>query len=198
MNANIRGNDLHFDQAGKGPAIIVLHDDPGRQQALLDDCAPLAASHFKVTVVLTPPADHGCAPVVTLMKHLGIGRAVVIAIGRANYTLVDLMERHPERVVAASFVAGEALARELSEIASNPRSRAMLRSGACQSVARVLAGTRRGMSASDALRTWAARLVDGCRSGIRNCSALLPRLELPGVIHLDDDEEEEAFASETF
>lgn len=196
MTTHIQGNDLRFDQAGTGPTILFLHDDPTKQEALLKDCSPLAASNLRVVVALITPADGGSTQVVTLLKQLGIGRAVVIAIGKVNHTLIDLLEKHPDRIAAASFVADKALAQELRSSTDNPGIHALLRSGRRTSVAKAVARTRRPVSAYGAVQAWSARIVDGCRSGIRNCAGLLARLELPGLIQLDDDGDDEEIVSD--
>jgi hypothetical protein len=196
MTTTRQGNDLRFDQAGTGPAILFLHDDPARQAALFRDCAPLAASRLRVVVALAPAADSSGAPVVAMLKQLGIGRAVVIAIGKANHTLIDLLEQHPERIAAASFVADKSLAAELHDRTNSPRIHALLRSGRRPSVATAVARSCRPASAYGAVQAWAARLVDGCRTGIRNCAGLLARLDLPGLIQIDDDEDHERIVTD--
>lgn len=196
MNAIIPGNDFQFDQIGTGPTVLVLHDDPARQQALLDDCAPLAARLRVVVVRLDHGVDAG-AKVVALMKGLGIGRAVAIAIGTANYTLVNLLEKHSNRIAAASFVADRALAQALRKHTDEPRIHALLRSGRRASIARAVARTCPSASTGGAVREWAARIVYGCRAGIRNCAGVLTGLELPGLIQLDDGEELEEVAADS-
>jgi len=195
MIANIQRNGIHFDQTGTGPTILVLHDDPTQQETLLKDCSVLAASNLRVVVGLIALIDGSSAQVVTLMKHLGIGRAVVIAIGKANHTLIDLLEKHPDRVAAASFVADEVMAQELRERTDNPRSHALLHSGRRTSIAKAVARTRR-RSSYDAFQVWSARFVEGCRSGTKNCAGLLARLELPGLIQLDDGEDDEEIVTD--
>lgn len=196
MTAHSQGNNLHFDQVGAGPTILILHDDPTKQEALLKDCSPLAASKLRAVVALVS-TDDSSRQVVSLLKHLGIGRAVVIAIGTANHTLIDLLEQHPDRIAAASFVADKALAQELRNRTANPHIHALLRSGRRNSVAKAVARTRRPASAYSAVQAWSARIVDGCRAGIKNCAGLLPRLELPSLIQLDDDGEDEAVVTES-
>ncbi|NJC88903.1 MAG: hypothetical protein FIB02_10330 [Desulfuromonas sp.] len=196
MTAHIQGNDLHFDQGGTGPTVLFLHDDPAKQAALFRDCSPLVASNLRVVVSLIA-ADSGSHQVVALLKQLGIGRAVVIAIGQANHTLIDLLEQHPDRVAAASFVADKALARELRNRTDNPHIHALLRSGRQASVAKAVARTRKPASAYGAVQAWSTRLVDSCRAGIKNCAGLLARLELPGLIQLDDGEDDEEIVAET-
>ena len=195
MTVPVQGSDLHFDQAGSGPTILFLHDDPARQETLFKDCSRLAASNLRVVVALTTPADSS-TQVATLLKQLGIGRTVAIAIGKANHTLIDLLEKHSDRIAAASFVADNALARELRNSTDNPRIHALLRSGRRSSVAKAVARTRRPASAYGAVQAWSARIVDGCRSGIRNCAGLLARLELPGLIQLDDGGDDEEIATD--
>lgn len=191
MTAPLQGHDLRFDQAGTGPTILFLHDDPARQEALLKDCSALAASKLRVVVALLTPTASGGTQVLALMKQLGIGRAVMIAIGSANYTLIDLLEKHPDRIAAASFVADQSLVRSLRGSTNDPHIHALLRSGHRKSVAKAVARTRRPASAYSAARAWSARIVDSCRAGIRNCSGLLARLELPGLIQLDEGDDEE-------
>ena len=191
MTPHTQGNGLPFAQAGTGPAILFLHDDPTRQETLFRDCAVLAASNLRAVVALVNPAGSGSAQVVTLMKQLGIGRAVVVAIGQANHILIDLLEKHPERIAAASFVADKALTRELRTRTDDPRILALLRSGRQTSIARAVARARRPASAYGAVQAWSARIVDSCRAGIKGCSARLARLELPGLMQLDDSDEDE-------
>lgn len=191
MTAHLQENDLHFDQAGTGPTILFLHDDPAKQESLFKDCSCLAVSNLRVVVALLTPAVNGSTQVVTLLKQLGIGRAVIIAIGKVNHTLIDLLEKHPDRIAAASFVADKTLAQELRSSTDNPRIHDLLRSGRRTSVARAVARTRRPASAYGAVQAWSARIVDGCRSGIKNCAGLLARLELPGLIQLDDGGDDE-------
>lgn len=195
MLTPLQTNDLHFDQAGAGPTILFLHDDPARQETLVKNCAPLAASNLRVVVALI--TSDGCLPVITLLKQLGIGRAVVIAIGKANHTLIDLLERHPDRIAAASFVADKTLARELRDSTDNPRIHALLRSGRRTSIATAVTRVRRPASAYGAVQAWSARLVESCRAGIRNCAGLLARCELPGLIQLDDGGDDEEIVSES-
>lgn len=198
MTEHLPGNDLRYDQAGTGPTILFLHDDPTRQAALLEDCSPLTASNLRVVVALTTSADSGSAQVVTLLKQLGIGRVVAIAIGSANHTLIDLLEKHPDRIAAASFVADKALAKALRKRTDNPRIHALLRSGRRANIAQAVAKARQPASAYGAAKAWSARIVDGCRSGIKSCSGLLARLDLPGLIQLDDGEDEdEGITAET-
>jgi hypothetical protein len=196
MNAQSRGNDLRFDQAGTGPTILFLHDDPAKQDDLFNDCSSLAASKLRVIVALVTPACSGSARVVTLLKNLGIGRAVVIAIGKLNHTLIELLEKHPDRIAAASFVADNALLEELRNSTDNPRIHALLRGGR-RSIARAVTRSCSPVSAYGAVQAWSARIVDGCRSGIKNCSALLAHLEIPGLIQLDDGGVDEEIATES-
>jgi len=196
MLTHMHGHDLHFDQAGSGPTFLFLHDDPARQDSLFRDCSPLATTRLRVVVALIAPADRGSAQVITLLKQLGIGRAVVIAIGKANYTLIDLLDKHPDRIAAAGFVADQALARELRQRTANPRSRALLRRGRRSSVARALASTQRSASSYSAVQDWTARLVDSCRAGIKNCSWLLAHLDLPGLLQLDHDEDSDEIVTD--
>jgi pimeloyl-ACP methyl ester carboxylesterase len=191
MSRQISGNDLYFDQVGTGPAVLVLHDDPARQADLLNDCAPLAAAHLRVVVALIEPANSDSARVIALLKRLGIGRAVAIAVGQANRTLVELLEQHPDRFAAASFVADQPLVEELCQCTDHPRIHALLRSGRQASLVRALISTRPPATAYGAVQLWAARIVEGCRSGIKNCAGLLARIDLPGLIQFDDGDDEE-------
>lgn len=197
MITHLHGNDLHFDQAGTGPTFLFLHDDPTRQAALFEDCSPLAASNLRVVVALIVPADNGSTQVVNLLKHLGIGRAVAIAIGKANHTLIDLLETHPDRIAAASFVADRALAQELRNSTNDSSIQALLRSSRRTSVAKAVARARRPASSYSAVQAWSARIVDGCRAGIKNCAGFLAHLELPGLIQLDDGEDVEEIVTDS-
>jgi hypothetical protein len=78
----------------------------------------------------------------------------------------------------------------------NPRSHALLRSGRRTSVAKAVAKTCRPVSAYGAVQAWSARIVDGCRAGIKSCSGLLARLDLPGLIQLDDGEDHDEIVTD--
>lgn len=197
MTAQNPGQDLIFSQTGSGPAILFLHTDPARQQALFHSCANLTASRLKVVVALVAPGGDETRQIITLLKQLGIGRAVVIALGTANQTLVELLERHPERIAAASFVADRTLAHELRQRTNNPRIHALLRSGQQTSLAQALANAR-PVSAYGAVQAWSTRIVAQCRNGIKSCSALLSRLDLPGLIQFEDGDRGEEEVIEAF
>ena len=116
MNATINGITLAFDDAGSGPAVVLIHGFPLCRRMWRPQAALLAAAGFRVVTPDLRGFGESDAPegpysmglfaddLVGLLDQLGIERAVVGGMSMGGYVLMNLLERHPERVSAACFL----------------------------------------------------------------------------------------------
>lgn len=121
MKTSHHGTALDFEQNGVGPAIVFIHDSADNTSIADPRFAGLVKAGFRIIFTnLRGLAECGEATVddltgdaVALLNYLGIGRAVVFGIGRGGCVLLNLLEKHPERIVASSLVIPPAMAKSL-------------------------------------------------------------------------------------
>lgn len=112
---------LAFDQAGKGPAVVLLHGFPLCRRMWDPQVEALAEAGYRVIVPDLPgygesplegPAsmDLYADEVVRLLDRLGIDRAVVGGMSMGGYILCNLLDRYPGRLSAAMFLMTRAAA----------------------------------------------------------------------------------------
>ncbi|MGA7827769.1 MAG: alpha/beta fold hydrolase [Geobacteraceae bacterium] len=116
MKAHINGISLSYGDSGKGPAVVLLHGFPLSRDMWTPQEEPLLKAGFRL---VTPdlrgfgesevPEGPYCMSlfaddVVALLDHLEIDRAVIGGMSMGGYILLNLLERYPERVVAACFI----------------------------------------------------------------------------------------------
>jgi len=190
--------ELHYEDFGRGPAVVVLHDQASNQELRQTHFDGLAASGCRVIIInpdglgqgrRTLPAAEGTVLVLSLLNTLGIGRAVFIGIGRGGYTTLDLLENYSRRVAAASFVVSSELAADLRRRTCSKEALKALRRGRCDVLKQVFLH-RRAVAASNArlprLQAWIHRLID-MRSAMpgpynKDFAALLATLRLPPLL----------------
>jgi pimeloyl-ACP methyl ester carboxylesterase len=116
MKAFINGINMAWDDNGSGPAVCLIHGFPLDRRMWVPQVMALASAGYRV---ITPdlrgfgesnPPDGPYAmdifadDLAALLCHLGIGRAVVGGMSMGGYVLLNMLERHPERVAAACFI----------------------------------------------------------------------------------------------
>jgi pimeloyl-ACP methyl ester carboxylesterase len=116
MKAQINGISLSYGDTGNGPAVVLLHGFPLTRDMWQPQEEALVKAGFRL---ITPDlrgfgeSDVPEGPysmslfaddVVALMDYLGIDRAVIGGMSMGGYILLNLLERYPERVVAACFI----------------------------------------------------------------------------------------------
>jgi pimeloyl-ACP methyl ester carboxylesterase len=116
MKAHINGISLSYGDTGSGPAVVLLHGFPLSRDMWQPQEEALAKAGFRL---ITPDlrgfgeSDVPEGPysmslfaddVIALMDYLAIDRAVVGGMSMGGYILLNLLERYPERVVAACFI----------------------------------------------------------------------------------------------
>lgn len=112
---------IDFEQKGVGPAIVFIHDNADNTAITEQRFAALVKAGFRV--ILTnlrglaqcgeATVDDLTADAVGLLNYLGIGRAVIFGIGRGGCVLLNLLEKHPERIVASSLVIPPSMVKSL-------------------------------------------------------------------------------------
>jgi 3-oxoadipate enol-lactonase len=116
MKAHINGISLSYGDTGSGPAVVLLHGFPlSREMWKPQEEAMAEAGYRLVTPDLrgfgeseAPEGPYSMSlfsdDVVALLDHLEIDRAVIGGMSMGGYILLDLLERYPERVIAACFI----------------------------------------------------------------------------------------------
>lgn len=101
---------LNYQEYGKGPTVVLLHDvlmGPDNFSALIAD---LANADFRVVVPdfskqsVADDLNGISRAVIALIDRLGIGRAAFCGVGMGGSLLLALLESYQQRIVAASFV----------------------------------------------------------------------------------------------
>ena len=116
---------LDFEQKGAGPALVFIHDGLDNRAITDPRLAALVKAGFRVVLTnLRGLAQCGEATVddltgdaIALLNYLGLGRAVVFGVGRGSCVLLNLLEKHPERIAGSSLVIPAAMAASLHRFA---------------------------------------------------------------------------------
>lgn len=197
MKTHINGMEITVDQIGSGPAILFIHDgsdnhafnDP-RFKALANAgyrviCTNLRGFHQRDTLAL----EDLTRDTVALLNYLGIGRAIVFGIGRGGYVLLDLLEKHPGRIAASSFVIPTTMADALRNLAGQDDFRLALQEGRFEQLKQALFTPQDGTASTGftlaelpALRNWIETLAATQRHAARSCSSILAELQPPPVL----------------
>lgn len=122
MKAAINGISLAYDDAGSGPAVVLIHGFPLCRKLWRPQTEALAAAGYRVITPDLRGFGESEAPdgpytmsvfaddVAALLDHLGIERAVIGGMSMGGYVLLNFLERHPQRAAAAMFLVTRAAA----------------------------------------------------------------------------------------
>ena len=117
MKMTINDIDIAFDDCGDGPAVLLIHGFPLNRKMWQPQLLPLVDAGYRVIAPDlrgfgdsdAPLAGYGmdgfADDLIALLDGLKIERAVVGGMSMGGYILMNLLERHPERVRAACFIA---------------------------------------------------------------------------------------------
>jgi pimeloyl-ACP methyl ester carboxylesterase len=116
--------DLTFEDQGRGPSVVLLHDSFLGADCWHAQIPPLIQAGFRV---IRPDfsrdeetsGDIGrfSDKIISLLNYLGIGRAAVCGMGMGGTILFDLLERYSARVVGACFIATRPVTDDIHETA---------------------------------------------------------------------------------
>lgn len=116
MRVVIDEREVAYDDAGSGPAVVLIHGFPLGRRMWQPQVAALAAAGYRViapdlrgfgeSAPGTAPWSMECFAddIIALLDRLGIIRAVFVGMSMGGYVLLNLLERHPSRVAAAAFL----------------------------------------------------------------------------------------------
>ena len=122
MNALVNGINLAYDDAGSGPAVILIHGFPLCRKMWRPQWNKLPLAGFRVIAPDLRGFGESDAPdgpysmdlfaddVIGLMDHLEVEKAVIGGMSMGGYVLFNLLERYPERVRGAMFITTRATA----------------------------------------------------------------------------------------
>ncbi|HBG08074.1 MAG: alpha/beta hydrolase [Geobacteraceae bacterium GWC2_58_44] len=117
MKLTINDISMTYDDVGTGPALLLIHGFPLNRQMWQPQLLPIAEAGYRVIApdlrgfgATDAPLDgysmDGFADdLIALMDGLKIERAVVGGMSMGGYILLNLLERYPQRVRAACFIA---------------------------------------------------------------------------------------------
>lgn len=117
MKAFINGISIGYDDHGRGPAVVLVHGLGLNRRMWQHQIESLAGHGFRAIVPDLRGFGESVAPagpfdmashaddLAKLLRYLGIGRAVICGMSMGGYVLMELLERHPQRVAAAGFIA---------------------------------------------------------------------------------------------
>lgn len=192
MKTTHHGITLDFEQNGVGPAIIFIHDGTDNTSIADPRFASLVKAGFRIVLTnLRGLARYGEATIddlsgdaVALLNYLGIGRAVVFGIGRGGCVLLDLLEKHPARIVASSLVIPAAMAASLQSFAGRKGLVETLRTESAVPLLRELfnavpATPPPAINEIPALRAWLEQIARQPQQPGKSGLALLADLQLP-------------------
>ena len=208
MQAELNGIQLAYDEAGEGPAVLLIHGFPLGRQMWGPQVQALAAAGFRAVVPdlrgfgeSEPGAEAGSTDLladdlIALLDHLGIEKTVVGGMSMGGYVMLNLLARYPERFSAACFIVTRADADDETARGKRNHLIAEVKAGRPDVVPDAFIPllfadrTVAGRSALvDEVRGWMtatspAGLVVGLEA-IRDradSSALLPRLKIPALV----------------
>lgn len=117
MHAKINGIKLAYDDFGRGPAIVLIHDLPLCRKMWQPQIEPLIDAGYRVIVPDLRgfgESESGCKAfslklcsedIISLLHYLGLGRAVMAGTGLANQIILEIQEQHAHRLAAAILLA---------------------------------------------------------------------------------------------
>ncbi|AJE02311.1 alpha/beta fold hydrolase [Geobacter pickeringii] len=122
MRAVINGITMAYDDHGSGPAVLLIHGFPLCRRMWHPQIQALTGAGFRVIAPDLRGFGESDAPegpysmelfaddVAELLDHLGIGEAVIGGMSMGGYVLMNLLERHRQRIRGAVFITTRATA----------------------------------------------------------------------------------------
>lgn len=128
----LRGVDLHYVRAGRGPAVVLLHGFPATWFGWRDVLADLAADHTVIApdlrgIGVERPPTSGfdkatmAADLAALLDHLDVDRAAIVGHDIGALVALAFARRHPARTTHLAFLDQGVPGRGLLEFALDLR-----------------------------------------------------------------------------
>ena len=118
----VNGITLSFDDCGTGPALLLIHGFPLNRQMWRSQLEPLSNAGYRVIAPdlrgfgasEVPAGEYSIGgfadDLIALMDALQLKHAVIGGMSMGGYILLDLLQRYPDRVSAACFIATKSFA----------------------------------------------------------------------------------------
>ncbi|HJV35515.1 alpha/beta hydrolase [Geomonas sp.] len=145
MKVNVNDMELAYDDSGAGEPVILIHGFPLNRQMWQPQVTAIASAGYRIITPdlrgfggsETPSAPYSldlfADDIVALMDTLNLEQAVVGGMSMGGYILLNMLERYPDRVRAACFIATKssaddeagrqrrtAMANEAERLGANP------------------------------------------------------------------------------
>ena len=120
MQTELNGLQLAYDEAGEGPAVLLIHGFPLCRKMWRPQTRALADAGFRAVVpdlrgfgesesgTEVGSTDLLADDLIALLDFLGIEKAVVCGMSMGGYVLLNLLARYPKRFSAACFIVTRA------------------------------------------------------------------------------------------
>ena len=111
---DVNGARLWYDEAGSGPAVLLVHGGLG-DSGLWEPVVPFLADRFRVIRTDLRFYGRSTGPIVPfswqedvvgVLDQLGLERAALVGLSMGGRLVLDVALAHPERVWALAHVAG--------------------------------------------------------------------------------------------
>jgi pimeloyl-ACP methyl ester carboxylesterase len=167
--ATVNGANLHYLNAGAGRPLLLLHAGICDSRMWDDQIGEFARTH---RVIAPDLRGYGQSKMVAggfshrqdirgLMDHLGVARAMLVAVSMAGRNALDLTLEHPDRIEALVLVGAGLSGYRFDDPAM---------AAADEAVDAAIAAGRLEEAAEIELKTWVAgprRSLDGIDAGLR-------------------------------
>ena len=199
---------LAFTEKGAGPVVVLIHGFPLCGRMWEPQMEALAQAGYRVVAPdlpgfgASPPLDEMASmdayadAVIALLDRLGIERAVVGGMSMGGYVLLNLVERYPQRLLAALYLVTRAAADDSAGKARRSELAGEVRGGNREAVAEVFEkllfapGTpQRQPRLIDRVRGWMeAAAPEGAAAALlamrsrKDYLATLPELQVPALV----------------
>lgn len=116
MKTHINGISLSYGDTGSGPVVVLLHGFPLSRDMWKPQEEALTKAGFRLITPDLRGFGESEVPdgpytmslfsddVIALLDHLEIDRAVIGGMSMGGYILLNILERYPERVIAACYI----------------------------------------------------------------------------------------------
>lgn len=104
MKTIINGLGIEYQDVGKGPSVVMLHEEEAETRYWQEQTIPLVEKGFRVISIRSAESQQVEA-IPALMNYLGIGRAVIVGLTAVASQIEDIRNKYAERVAATCLIS---------------------------------------------------------------------------------------------
>ncbi len=121
MQVEIDGAQISYNDFGRGPAVLLIHDHLLDRQMWGQQIEPLVSAGFRVVLTVLRGGTKNdqiegavelktrSRDIIGLLNYLGIGRAVVCELSFRGSVLCDLLKNYPQRIAGACLATDHSI-----------------------------------------------------------------------------------------